>query len=131
MTRVEIDPAVTEARVPNLFLQPIVENAIHHGITQQMGTGVIAIKARRDNSRLRIEVSDNGPGLQSSGNGKSGVGLTNSGEEVIKTTELSYFSRGLESEEFARQALVETHRRGVERAGWGGECATKGDRAKS
>jgi signal transduction histidine kinase len=76
-TRVEIDPAVTEARVPNLFLQPIVENAIHHGITRQTGTGVIAIKARRDNGRLRIEVSDNGPGLQSNGNGKNGVGLTN------------------------------------------------------
>ncbi len=40
-----------------------------------------------------------------------------SGEQVIKTSELSYFSRCLESEEFARQALVETHRRGVERAG--------------
>jgi len=39
------------------------------------------------------------------------------GEEVIKTSELSYFSRSLESEEFARQALVETHRRGVEGAG--------------
>ncbi len=40
-----------------------------------------------------------------------------SGEQVIKTSELSYFSRCLESDEFARQALVETHRRGVERAG--------------
>jgi hypothetical protein len=39
-----------------------------------------------------------------------------SGEQVIKTSELSYFSRCLESDEFARQALVETHRRGVERA---------------
>jgi hypothetical protein len=39
------------------------------------------------------------------------------GEEVIRTSELSYFSRCLESEGFARQALVETHRRGVERAG--------------
>jgi len=38
------------------------------------------------------------------------------GEEVIKTVELSYFSRCLGSEEFARQALVETHRRGLERA---------------
>ncbi|MBO0784062.1 MAG: ISKra4 family transposase, partial [Ktedonobacteraceae bacterium] len=38
------------------------------------------------------------------------------GEQVIKTTELSYFSRCLESDEFARQALVETHRRGVEGA---------------
>ncbi|MBO0723590.1 MAG: ISKra4 family transposase [Blastocatellia bacterium] len=39
-----------------------------------------------------------------------------SGEQVIKTSELSYFSRCLESDEFARQALVETHRRGLERA---------------
>jgi hypothetical protein len=40
-----------------------------------------------------------------------------SGEQVIKTSALSYFSRSLESDEFSRQALVETHRRGVERAG--------------
>jgi hypothetical protein len=40
-----------------------------------------------------------------------------SGQEVIKTSDLSYFSRCLESEEFGRQALVETHRRGVEHAG--------------
>src|SRR5262249_16172513 len=40
-----------------------------------------------------------------------------SGEQMIKTSDLSYFSRCLESEEFARQALVEAHRRGVERAG--------------
>lgn len=39
-----------------------------------------------------------------------------SGERVIKTSELSYFSRCLGSDEFGRQALVETHRRGVERA---------------
>lgn len=39
------------------------------------------------------------------------------GAQVIKTSALSYFSRCLESDEFARQALVETHRRGVERAG--------------
>lgn len=43
-------------------------------------------------------------------------GEARSGEQVIKTTELSYFSRCLESDEFAHQALVETHRRGVERA---------------
>jgi hypothetical protein len=39
------------------------------------------------------------------------------GEQVIKTSALSYFSRSCEAEEFARQALYETHRRGVERAG--------------
>ncbi|MDX2029236.1 MAG: hypothetical protein SF339_01105, partial [Blastocatellia bacterium] len=39
------------------------------------------------------------------------------GEKVIKTSALSYFSRNCEAEEFARQALHETHRRGVERAG--------------
>ncbi len=76
-TRIEIDPTAMEASVPNLFLQPIVENAIHHGITRQTGAGVIAIKARRDNGRLRIEVSDNGPGLQSNSVSKNGLGLAN------------------------------------------------------
>src|SRR5262249_739854 len=62
-TRIEAEPATMEARVPNLILQPIVENAIRHGIARQKNEGVVAILARRDNGRLHVEVRDNGPGL--------------------------------------------------------------------
>ncbi|MGE0130646.1 MAG: sensor histidine kinase [Blastocatellales bacterium] len=75
--QMEIEPAAMEARVPNLFLQPIVENAIRHGIAQQTAAGVITIRAFSKNGRLQIEVRDNGPGLSVNGNGSGGVGLAN------------------------------------------------------
>src|SRR5262249_53236265 len=64
-------------RVPNLFLQPIVENAIRHGVARQTSEGVVAISARRDNGRLRVEVRDNGPGLTPKNGVADGVGLAN------------------------------------------------------
>jgi LytS/YehU family sensor histidine kinase len=63
--------------VPNLFLQPIVENAIRHGVARQTSEGVVAISARRDNGRLRVEVRDNGPGLALNNDVADGVGLAN------------------------------------------------------
>jgi signal transduction histidine kinase len=76
-TKVEIESALMEALVPNLFLQPIVENAIRHGIAQQNSHGLITVRVRQNNGRLQIEVQDNGPGLNSNDHGKSGVGLAN------------------------------------------------------
>jgi two-component system, LytTR family, sensor kinase len=76
-TRIEAEPDAMDARVPNLFLQPIVENAIRHGVTRQMNEGVVAISARRDNGRLRVEVRDNGPGLTAKNGVADGVGLAN------------------------------------------------------
>jgi signal transduction histidine kinase len=76
-TRMEVEPDAMKARVPNLFLQPIVENAIRHGIAQQTNAGIVAIRASRNNGRLKIEVQDNGPGLTAKNNGDGGVGLAN------------------------------------------------------
>jgi two-component system, LytTR family, sensor kinase len=75
----EIDPAALNAQVPNLILQPLVENAIRHGIAQQTRAGQIRISARQDGERLQIEIEDNGPGLKDREEGESekGVGLTN------------------------------------------------------
>jgi LytS/YehU family sensor histidine kinase len=50
--------------VPNLILQPLVENAIRHGIVQRVGSGRIEISASRDDRVLRLSVRDNGPGLR-------------------------------------------------------------------
>src|ERR1043165_1838105 len=67
--------------VPNLILQPIVENAIRHGVVTQAGPGHIAIRAVRLNSTLILQVKDNGPGLahvqDSAGKLRGGVGLSN------------------------------------------------------
>ncbi|MDX6384314.1 MAG: two-component system, LytTR family, sensor kinase [Blastocatellia bacterium] len=79
-TSVKVDPNVLDVRVPNLILQPIVENAMRHAIATHSKIGRIEIVAGARNGMLRIEVKDNGPGLTSvvsPGNLKQGVGLAN------------------------------------------------------
>lgn len=73
---IQVGPGVATALVPNLILQPLVENAIKHGVSRIEGVGRIEISARRDGSRLVIGVRDNGAGL-SSEQAKEGVGLRN------------------------------------------------------
>src|SRR5688572_15060527 len=77
--RMNIDPAVLNATVPNLILQPLVENAIRHGIAPRAQPGVIDISAARENGMVRLKVCDNGPGLNSNGAAKlnKGIGLAN------------------------------------------------------
>jgi two-component system LytT family sensor kinase len=64
------------ALVPNLVLQPIVENALEHGASRAVGQGEVAIEAKRDGDDLVMTVRDNGPGL-SSREPARGVGLRN------------------------------------------------------
>ena len=59
---------------PPMLLQPLVENAVRHGIEPKLGGGKISIKIRVDRNRLNIEVSDNGMGLTES---SQGTGLSN------------------------------------------------------
>jgi len=72
----DIDPDALTAMVPNLILQPIVENAVRHGVARQTDPGHIIIRARRRGDRLIMTVEDNGPGLKANSNG-SGIGLSN------------------------------------------------------
>jgi signal transduction histidine kinase len=82
-TRIEIDNQALDARVPNLILQPIVENALRHGVAPRSSPGRIEISAKRNNGSLRIQVQDNGPGLPIStatglpGTFREGLGLAN------------------------------------------------------
>lgn len=77
----DIAPEALDARVPNLILQPIVENAIRHGIVTRAGPGRIEIRAARQSDKLALMIKDNGPGLvstqDSSGKLRGGVGLAN------------------------------------------------------
>ncbi|MBV9495234.1 MAG: histidine kinase, partial [Acidobacteria bacterium] len=73
--KVDIDESLLDARVPNLILQPIVENALEHGVSRAGGSGEVAITARRDGNRLVLAVRDNGPGLPNEP--RAGVGLAN------------------------------------------------------
>jgi hypothetical protein len=82
--RMEIEPETLDALVPNLMLQPLVENAIRHGISLNDSAGVIVINAYRDEGLLRIRVCDDGPGLQSGWRMEEseGIGLANTGERL-------------------------------------------------
>jgi len=79
-TYIYVDPEVLDVRVPNLILQPIVENAMRHAITR-VDAGKIEITAAPRNGSVRIQIQDNGPGLDADHtlghrNGR-GLGLTN------------------------------------------------------
>ena len=73
----QIEPDVMDAAVPNLILQPLVENAIRHGIAVHPGPGTIQICASRDNGCLRLAVVDSGPGLPAEPQALKGIGLAN------------------------------------------------------
>jgi signal transduction histidine kinase len=73
---INIDPESLDARVPNLVLQPLVENAIRHGIAPKAGPGWIGVSSRRLDGQLELVVEDDGRGLPA-GDQEAGVGLSN------------------------------------------------------
>jgi hypothetical protein len=77
---IDVAPDAASALVPTLLLQPLVENAIRHGVTKRPGSALVRIAARRVGPTLHLEVRDTGEGLGAS-NGRplrEGIGLTNS-----------------------------------------------------
>jgi signal transduction histidine kinase len=76
--RVDVSPDALDAEVPSLILQPIVENAIRHGIARRSRAGIVEIRAWQEGEDLVLEVRDDGPGLPESGMfAGHGVGLAN------------------------------------------------------
>ena len=73
--RVEADPASLSIAVPSLLLQPLVENAIRHGLERRMSGGTIAISAQLIDDHLRIEVIDDGAGLPANWRMENASGL--------------------------------------------------------
>lgn len=80
-THLEVEPQTLDAQVPNLILQPLVENAIRHGIAPRSTPGHIEISAMQVGDVLRLSVKDNGPGLSEnhvpSNRYKPGLGILN------------------------------------------------------
>jgi LytS/YehU family sensor histidine kinase len=74
-TEVDVPSSLYDVQVPNLILQPVVENAIKHGASQVRGVGRIEVRGRREDGALVLSVTDNGPGLPESQ--KDGFGLRN------------------------------------------------------
>jgi two-component system, LytTR family, sensor kinase len=72
----DVQPATLTALVPDLVLQPIVENAIRHGVSPKAGTGRIQVRSRRDGDWLTLEIRDNGAGLSQTRPRPDGIGLS-------------------------------------------------------
>ncbi len=74
---ISVDNELLDAAVPHMGLQPIVENAIRHGVGQRATPGLIEIRAARVGDALHVTVRDNGPGFRAAGAGGSRLGLAN------------------------------------------------------
>ncbi len=75
--KLDVPPETMGAQVPNLILQPLVENAIKHGIEPRARPGCIELRAERRTTELSVTVSDNGKGLPENGPIREGVGISN------------------------------------------------------
>src|SRR5436309_447991 len=83
--RKEIEPEALDTVVPSMILQPLVENAIRHGIAPKIEGGTITLRAHRRNGRLRVEVADDGVGIppeKQTGIYESGIGISNVRERL-------------------------------------------------
>jgi signal transduction histidine kinase len=82
---IDVDPAVRYAPVPCLILQPLVENAIRHGVSPRAGGGAIVVSARDVGGQLQIRVVDDGVGLPAewSLDSSAGIGLPLTRDRVL------------------------------------------------
>jgi signal transduction histidine kinase len=82
--RIDVAPETLNALVPNLILQPLVENAIRHGVSLNDAAGLIVIETYSDDEMLHIRVCDDGPGLQAGWRleESGGIGLTNTRDRL-------------------------------------------------
>ncbi len=83
--KLDVEPGIGDALVPNLILQPLVENAIKHGIAAKPGSGRVEVRARRDGGeRLHLLVRDDGPGPSGVAPrpNEGGVGLRNTRDRL-------------------------------------------------
>jgi LytS/YehU family sensor histidine kinase len=72
--------ALGTEQIPSLLLQPLIENAVRHGLAPVREGGCVTVAARRDGERLRLTVQDDGVGLRTGSN--AGVGLRNVKERL-------------------------------------------------
>lgn len=81
---VDVDPAARGASVPVFLVQPLVENAVLHGVGPRAGPGSVAVTVAREGDDLRIDVADDGPGITGDPEAAvgRGIGLANTRERL-------------------------------------------------
>src|SRR3989440_11827222 len=84
--RLDIDAGAFEAQVPNLILQPLVENAIRYAVAPRATKSTIEIRATRLNGQIELQVRDDGPGIEGTQKtaGVAGIGLRNTRSRLEK-----------------------------------------------
>ncbi len=76
--RIDVPAELASLPLPPMLLQPVVENAIKHGLEPNIGGGLVSIGARREGAELILEVDDNGLGVRTTRSpGSTGLGLAN------------------------------------------------------
>jgi two-component system, LytTR family, sensor kinase len=80
--RLDVAPTALSALVPTLLLQPLVENAVQHGILPHREGGCVTITIRTDSSTLKLRIEDDGPGFRGSPAPPFGVGLSNTARRL-------------------------------------------------
>jgi two-component system LytT family sensor kinase len=80
----QIDEQAVDAQVPNLILQPLVENAIRHAVAPRAGKSTVEIRATRRNGNVELQVCDDGPGMKPASANANGIGLTNTRARLDK-----------------------------------------------
>ena len=85
-TGVNVDPDALDARVPNLILQPLIENAVRHGIAPRLERGRVEVRGRADGEALVLEVYDEGLGVGPQAcKERDGSGLRNTRERLLES----------------------------------------------
>jgi two-component system LytT family sensor kinase len=103
---IDVDAEVLDAHVPHLILQPVVENAIRHGLGARANAGRVQIEAGRDGDNLRLRVEDDGEGLEKgSGGVRERIGL---GNTRARLQELYGPTQQLEIQEASTRGTVVT-----------------------
>jgi len=103
---INLDPNTLDGLVPCFLLQPIVENAIRHGIAHCEDSGWIETSAERVGTRMRLQVRDNGPGMNGRSASGFGLGLNNTKERLAHFYQSDYEFRAFQPESGGFQVSI-------------------------
>jgi sensor histidine kinase YesM len=103
---INLDPNTLDGLVPCFLLQPILENAIRHGIAHSEESGWIETSAQRVGTRMRLQVRDSGPGMEGRSAGGFGLGLSNTKERLAHFYQNDYEFRAFQPESGGFQVSI-------------------------